>query len=124
MFANLHRLIIKKSYLCRKLMELERCTLNYIVLAIKNLYVCRNFKHLLSNHVSHEKSFFLDTLIPSLHCYIMATIRDTFWDKFEPNFGSHFVFLFFGAFEGPSPHTPWIFMAVCGGHCLVTRKKI
>ena len=65
--------------------------------------------------------FFLDTLIPSLHCYIMATIDDTFWDEFEPDFGSYFVFLFFGAFEGPSPHTPRIFMAVCGGHCLVTR---
>ena len=25
----------------------------------------------------------------------METIGDTFWDEFEPNFGSYFAFLFF-----------------------------
>ena len=77
---------------------------------------------MLSNHFSHEKSFFLDTLIRSLHCYIMHSIGVTFWDEFEPNFGWYFAFLFFGAFEDPSPHTPRIFMAVCRGHCLVTSE--
>ena len=71
----------------------------------------------------HMKFFFCDKLIHSLDCYIMTTIWFTFWDEFEPNFGSYFAFLFFGAFEGPSPHTPRIFMAVCGGHCLVTRVQ-
>ena len=73
----------------------------------------------------HMKNLFsLDTLIPSLHCYIMDTIGDTFWGEFEPDFGRYSAFLFFGAFEGPSPHTPKIFVAVCGGHCLVTRWTI
>ena len=90
------------------------------IMMFLEIYVCRKFLIVFM----YIKFFFIDIFIPSLHWYIMATICDTFSDEFEPDFGRYSAFLFFGAFEGPSPHTPKIFVAVCGGHCLVTRGML
>ena len=50
MFANLHHFIKKKSYLSRKMIEIELCTLNFMNmfanlhrLILKKSYLCRKF---------------------------------------------------------------------------------